>query len=140
MKGPEKVRIDQKEDGQDQKEHVTGTFDRTDLTGTKRLRDRYVSLEGHRHRDPYTKESGEDRRICWAPKGHQQTDLLCRKSLISKHLGTHLQSAKKKNPNVPNLQHRLHARMGLCLSSNSSQRFRQPIQRTNVSVMANAAM
>lgn len=64
MKGPEKVRIDQKEYGQDQKEHVTGALDRTDLTGTKGLRDRYVSLEGHGHRDPHTKESEEDRRIC----------------------------------------------------------------------------
>jgi len=51
-----------------------------------------------------------------------------------------LQSAKKKNANVPNLQQTLQAKIGRCLSINSNQRFKQPIQSTNVSAIANAAI
>jgi hypothetical protein len=52
----------------------------------------------------------------------------------------YLQSAKQKNANVPNLQHILQAEIGLCLSNNSNHRLRQPIHRTNVSAIANAAI
>ncbi len=59
---------------------------------------------------------------------------------IIKYIVTYLQSAKKKNENVPSLQHILQAKIGRCLSNNSNHRLRQPIQRTNVSAIANAAM
>jgi hypothetical protein len=52
----------------------------------------------------------------------------------------YLQSAKKKKANVPNLQQILQAKIGRCLSNNSNHRLRQPIHRTNVSAIANAAI
>ena len=53
---------------------------------------------------------------------------------------SYLQSANRKNANVPDLQHILQAKIGLCFSNNSNQRLKQPIHRTNVSAIANAAI
>jgi len=52
----------------------------------------------------------------------------------------YLQSAKRKKANVPNLQQALQTKIGRCLSINSNQRFKQPIQSTPVSANANAAI